>query len=113
MELARKVAEGIANSRQEQPQDAIFSALYSLAKHDGLIDRDDEAYLWPENVESWNAWQSVQTQWRHAPHGGVTGLDYSGVSAALTEIDPADRKACWIGIQACERATLDVLLERK
>ena len=62
---------------------------------------------------AWNAWQSVQTQWRTGM-GGATGLDYAGVRAYLDEIDlGADRRDVFAGIQACERATLDVWSEQR
>lgn len=71
-------------------------------------------YLWPDNVDAWRAWQSIQTQWRHGM-SGPTGLDYAGVRACLDELGFAgdERRDAWAGIQACERTTLDVMAERR
>lgn len=72
-----------------------------------------EHFLWPENVGTWAAWQAVQTQWRFKPSGSPAGLDYAGVRACLDELEYVgdQRRDAWSGIQACERATLDVTRE--
>lgn len=76
-------------------------------------DKDEKVYLWPENVRSWNCWVGLQTQWCVGV-GGPTGLDYAGVRAYLDELDlgPA-RREVFAGIQACERATLEVWAEQR
>jgi hypothetical protein len=47
---------------------------------------------------------------------GATGLDYASVRAELDEalppLDPEQRRAFWLGIQAAERATLTVWAEQ-
>ena len=41
-------------------------------------------WLWPENIPLWNAWHSLQSQWRSAGADGQrTGLDYAAVTAWL------------------------------
>lgn len=72
------------------------------------------AFLWPDNVAAWRAWEAVQTQWRIG-FSGATGLDYAGVRAYLDEIGLAgeERREVFAGILACERATLDVQAERR
>ena len=112
MMLARAVAENALSSASPAPENSILATLTALAIQDGTI-RDTECYLWPENEEAWSAWQAVQTQWRYRPSGSICGLDYAGVSSALHEIAPTDRRACWDGIQHCERETLAVLSERE
>jgi hypothetical protein len=70
-------------------------------------------YLWPDNLDGWNAWMGVQTQWRTGM-AGATGLDYSGVRAWLEVMHPKKRhRELLQGIQACERATLDVWAEQR
>lgn len=72
-------------------------------------DPGDHAYLWPECVDAWRHWQSLQTQWRTGV-AGVTGLDYTGVRSYLDElgIEPgADRRELFECIRAAERACLD------
>lgn len=110
--LAREIAEDNADARSQQlnPGNAWASALASL----GAQDVERECFLWPQNVASWQAWQAVQTQWRSGM-SGATGLDYAGVRAALDELGFAgdERQAAWRGIQAAERATLEVWAERR
>jgi len=70
-------------------------------------------YLWPSNVKNWHHWQAVQTQWRSGT-GGATGLDYAGVLAYLGAqgLKRPQRLEAFTGIQAAERATLEVWAEQ-
>jgi hypothetical protein len=113
--VARAVAESQASHAQAapDPNNAWAAALAGL----GVLDQqpgDQLAHLWPDNVLAWNCWQGVQTQWR-VGMGGATGLDYAGVRAFLDEQQlPADeRRGVFSGIQACDRATLDVWAEQR
>jgi len=66
-------------------------------------------------VQAWACWQGVQTQWRTGM-AGATGLDYAGVRAHLDEqpdIEPEARPDIWRGIQAAERATLEVWADQR
>ena len=71
-----------------------------------------EVYLWPENLEAWQHWQAVRTQWRVGV-GGATGLDYAGVRAYLDEMQPQDRAFVFRAICACEREVLDVWAQQR
>ncbi len=73
---------------------------------------DQDLHLWPDNVQAWQCWQGVQTQWR-VGMAGPTGLDYAGVRAYLEEVQPDDRRSAFVGICACERATLEVWAEQR
>ena len=113
--MAREVAESQAlhGKNQPDPHNAWTAAVAQL----GLLDRQEPervAYLWPDNVRAWSCWQGVQTQWR-VGMGGATGLDYAGVRAFLDEQQLAgdERREVFAGIQACERATLDVWAEQR
>lgn len=112
--MAREVAESQATHAHNKPDptNAWTAAIAGL----GLLDApaaERVAYLWPDNVVAWNCWQGVQTQWR-VGMGGATGLDYAGVRAYLDEADLGDeRRGVFAGIQACERATLDVWAEQR
>ena len=113
--MAREVAESQAlhGKNQPDPHNAWTAAVAQL----GLLDRQEPervAYLWPDNVRAWSCWQGVQTQWR-VGMGGATGLDYAGVRAFLDEQDLQrdERREVFAGIQACERATLDVWAEQR
>lgn len=67
-------------------------------------------------MQAWNCWQGCSTQWR-VGMAGPTGLDYAGVRAFLDEQDieggPEARRDIWRGIQAAERATLEVWADRR
>lgn len=70
------------------------------------------AWLWPDNVQTWDCWMSVQTQWR-VGMDRATGLDYTAVLAFLREMLPedADRSQVFTGIRVCERAQIDAWRE--
>ena len=113
--MAREVAESQAlhGKNQPDPHNAWTAAVAQL----GLLDRQEPervAYLWPDNLLAWRCWQGVQTQWR-VGMGGATGLDYAGVRAFLDEQQLAgdERREVFAGIQACERATLEVWAEQR
>ena len=73
---------------------------------------DEPIYLWPCNVQAWNHWWAVQSQWRSGPNG-LDGMDYAGLRAFLDELDlpGPERRALWSSLRACERETLDTLAE--
>lgn len=53
----------------------------------GAVPRSDpprRVALWPDNVDAWHAWRSLQTQWRRSGlDGRASGLDYTAVIAYL------------------------------
>lgn len=68
--------------------------------------------------ENWQALQlflSCATQWRYAPMGGVTGLDYSALLAVMDmhQIPKKKRKRRLKQVQWIERGALEKLNERK
>jgi hypothetical protein len=72
-------------------------------------------YLWPCNVQAWSCWLAVQTQWRSGMDG-PTGLDYGSVHTYLHAVRNLRGQALrdvFAGIQAAERATLEVWAERR
>lgn len=71
-------------------------------------------YLWPCNVQAWQCWQGVRTQWRTGM-AGATGLDYAGVRAYLDlqGIEGDALRSIFAGIQACEAATLAAWAEQR
>lgn len=44
---------------------------------------DESVDLWPENWPAWQLFCRVSTQWRMAPMGGITGLDYAPLFVLL------------------------------
>jgi len=67
--------------------------------------------LWPDNVEAWNHWLCLQTQWRFVGETGIpSGLDYAAVCAWLRETvrASAQRKRLLLDLRECEDACLKV-----
>lgn len=66
--------------------------------------------VWPCNLQAYNLWLRVQTQWRVGPMGGKTGLDYTGVDVVMRQmgIKAKDRPECFDGLQAMEVAAINV-----
>jgi Phage related hypothetical protein (DUF1799) len=49
--------------------------------------------LWPEHIDAWRLFVSVQHQWRVRPFGGrPLGLDYPSVQVVLDLMFPGKRK---------------------
>lgn len=51
----------------------------------------DLCYLWPENVDTFNIWCKLQTQWR-VGMSGASGLDYTAVAAYLRDVVGVKKK---------------------
>lgn len=49
-------------------------------------------YLWPEHVPAFRLWRKVQSQWKHAGMGGISGLDYPGVWTVLDRVIRGPRR---------------------
>jgi len=67
--------------------------------------------LWPDNVEAWNHWICLQTQWRFAGEQGIpTGLDYAAVCTWLraTVRTLKARQRLLLDLRECEDACLNV-----
>jgi len=71
-----------------------------------------DAANWPV----WEAWENAATQWRTSASGTYTGLDYAGVSAALTLSYPghAPKRLAKLfkGIQLIEAGILQGLTDK-
>lgn len=71
--------------------------------------KPDLCYLWPDNVDTFNTWQQLQTQWR-VGMSGATGLDYTAVVAYLRDVAGIKKKDLperFAEIRAMEVATLN------
>lgn len=69
---------------------------------------EEEFYLWPECVPTFQLWNVVQTQWREDVSGRRTGLDYAGLKACMDmqQIPDDERAALFWGVRVMERAAL-------
>ncbi len=77
---------------------------------DAAAPQFETGWLWPCNVQAWQCWIGVQTQWR-VGMGGREGLDYSGVRVYLDECTSLcgdERREVFKGICAAEVASLEV-----
>lgn len=74
-----------------------------------------EVYLWPCNVQAWQCWRELQTQWRTGV-GGATGLDYAAVLAYLRDVAGLrgdERRQVFECLRAAEAETLDEWAARR
>jgi len=85
-----------------------------VAAGDAASEPEEVAYLWPCNVDAWNVWCELQTQWNRAGMSGArSGLRYEGVRAHLDELGLCgdERREIYDGVRAAECATLDAQAE--
>lgn len=97
------------DSDEPAPEDAIADALAAVGlRMESTLAAEEEFYLWPENVPTFNLWLAVQTQW-HAGMNGRTGLDYAGVDVCmrLHQVRKKEQREMFVGLQAMEQAALD------
>lgn len=68
----------------------------------------------PENWDALELFLALQTQWRHAPMGGLTGLDYSAVRATMQMHDiPVSRQRQRLDeLQLLERGAINEMSTR-
>jgi len=80
----------------------------------GASRADQEVYLWPCNVQAWQTWCAVQSQWRSGM-AGREGLDYAGVRAYLDEAGLCgdERRDTFKGIRAAEQASLEAWAQQR
>lgn len=75
----------------------------------------NEFEVWPDNWRTVRVFSGLSTQWRLAPMGGFSGLDYAAVEAAL-RIWRAPRRrwrALFADIQIMEAAVVDYFNEKR
>lgn len=110
-----------ANNGAEPPEDEAEQALaaFGLAPVGNVSqDRRDVYWLWPDNLDHWQAWTSIQTQWRYASSGMgapvATGLDYAAVTSWLHHAlgyKLRRLRDALQAIQACEVGALEGMAE--
>lgn len=78
------------------------------------VDVLETIYLWPENVDSWNLYQSVGTQWL-VNIDGATGLNYPSIESVMRmwRIKPRAQRRKLRDIQVMERAALLAWREKR
>ena len=77
------------------------------------LDPVGTVYLWPENVATWNLFQSLDTQWVEGPTGA--GINFASLKIAMgfMRIKRRDEPEVFGEIKAMERATVLAWKERE
>lgn len=65
--------------------------------------------VYPENWDAVRLFLGLQTQWRVGPMGGLVGLDYPGVEAAMRMARVKDRAQLFEQLQTMEFAALEAM----
>lgn len=89
-------------------------AALGLYSEDEIVIDDDEFWLWPESVDAFRFWCSIQTQWVVGMAGRV-GLNYPAVESCmrLHGIPKKKQPELFGLIQAMESAVLEVWAEKR
>jgi hypothetical protein len=65
-----------------------------------------------DNIEAWQLWNSLKTQWRTS-FGGVVGIDYTAIPFVSDSLDIVITPNMLQKIKALEYATLRSVKERE
>lgn len=65
--------------------------------------------MYPENWDTCQLFLSVSTQWRMGSAGGIVGLDYTAVEAAITRLEMKVTKTQFRGLQIMESAAIEAI----
>lgn len=71
---------------------------------------DEECFLWPENLQAFGLWMSVQFQWDLDPQGYRYRLNLPGVQVCINNmrgVSESEKLDYFHMVQACECATLE------
>lgn len=98
-----------------QPEAEVNEALafFGLVAEGPVLPRLEPFYLWPENLEAWDLFMAVQTQWRGSGMARE-GLDYAGVDIVMGQRRKwrLHRRRRLAEVQVMERACLTVWAEQ-
>ena len=78
---------------------------------DAMADGSD-FFVWPENWDALIVFLASDTQWRYAPNGNPTGLDYTGVQVVMQMQVIDDMTTTFEGVQIMESEVLRVWAEK-
>lgn len=98
--------------RQEVAQVDEALAAFGLVP-ERQVEPVEPLYLWPENVATWNLFQSLDTQWVDGPTG--PGLNFGSLKIVMRfwRIRRCDEQDVFGEIKAMERATVKAWGERR
>lgn len=102
--MARRWAGGGKDSRR------VDLAAFGLEAEE---ETDDEIEIWPENLETVEAFLACRTQWVVGEMTNrMRGLRYADVAATLDLLDVTDRRDVFGGIRIMEAAALEAFAAR-
>lgn len=89
-------------------------AAWGLYAEKPVLPEHEPFYLWPQNLDAWNLFMGVQTQWRIGL-AGREGLHYPGVEIVMARrrVRRRLRDQRFAEIQAMERAALTAWAAQK
>lgn len=106
MDVARRWAGGGGTLKAD-------AAAFGLAI-EGADEEDEEIEIWPQNLETVDAFLACQTQWSVSEMSGAyLGLRYADVAATLDMLGASDKRDVFWGLRVMEREALDILRSRK
>lgn len=105
----------IPGSDEPEPENQISEALAAFGlKAEGSVIVEEDFFLWPENIEVFNFWRSVQSQWIYEM-GYRTGLNYGSVQICINHwpCKKKKRSELFLMTQAMEHGVLQALSEKR
>lgn len=110
MALGRCWAKGPAPAMSDAELDALVApdAAEKIRQSEAASTVSDVPVL-PENWPALQLFLSCSTQWRYAPMGGITGLDYQALAAIMEmrQVLPDERGTLLEQVQWIERGVLE------
>lgn len=112
--MGRYWAGGSVPAMSDEDLDGLMDANSAASIKAQQPPKKDVFWVLEENWEALQLFLSCVTQWRYAPMGGVTGLDYAAVLAVMEmhQIARKNRKQRLSQLQWIERGALSVMNER-
>jgi hypothetical protein len=107
---------GSDTTDQAEPVNPYEEALAAvgLVAAPGSLPVDEEFFLWPENLDMFNFWMRVQTQWQIGPEGRYAGLNYAGVDVCLRrQVRKSLRDEYFSMTQAMEQAAISAMHKKQ
>lgn len=111
MLAARRILDGDGDA-----QSAVLSAMGVPAAALRAFDdaaAEDGVSIWPENWDGLRTFLAMSTQWRSAPMGGATGLDYAALPVVMEYVGVDDRRQAFEVVAELEAETLKFLRTRR
>jgi hypothetical protein len=76
------------------------------------LDECSDFFVWPDNWDALIVFLASDSQWRYAPSGNPSGLDYTGVQVVMQMQATKDIATTFEGVQIMEKEVLRVWSEQ-